>query len=73
MPLTKSRNGEVVDKNVLRLCIQSIVDQGMQLAKPVNDGVDVKWVGDKNIADYEIEFEAPFLERTKQEYEAKAR
>ena len=71
--ISKSRNGEVVDKNVMRLCIQSFVDQGMQLAKPVNDGKEVRWVGDKNLALYEEEFESDFLKRTKAEYEAKAR
>jgi len=43
------------------------------LAKPVNDGKEVKWVGDKNLHLYEEEFESPFLQRTKSEYETKAR
>jgi hypothetical protein len=33
----------------------------------------VKWVGDKNLTLYEEEFEAHFLQRSKAEYEAKAR
>jgi hypothetical protein len=53
-----SRNGEAVDKNIMRLCIESFVKQGKELGKPEL---------------YQKDFEDHFLKSSQAEYERKAR
>ena len=71
--ISKDRNNEIVERPTLKKAIKCYVDMGLHGAAPdkTADGA-YYWTGDKNLAFYEREFEAPFLTKTKEEFEKKA-
>lgn len=66
--ITRDRNGEQIQKEIVKKSIQVFVDIGLVLPKPMRtrDGLFL-WQGDRNLYVYDEDFEAFFLERTQRE------
>lgn len=72
--ISRDRDNDEINLENLKITLQSYVDMGLDLPKPMkmnNDGGFV-WQGEKNLSVYDTEFETFYLARTKQEYERKA-
>ena len=72
--ITKDRDGELVDWDLLKSSITSFVTMGIinaDIAKNDND-LGFQWKGDKNLNTYENMFEKPLLARSKDEYSMKS-
>lgn len=61
--ITKDRDGQHVDWNLLKSAIQAFVQMGFINADIVKQDDDYVWKGDKNLAVYEAMFEKQFLTR----------
>ena len=68
----KDRDGEVVNKDLLKDIVQSFVLIGMQNAEPKKLVKEFTWGGKQNFQLYEKEFEHHFLANARKEYIAKA-
>ena len=51
--ISKDRNNEIIDKDVLKKSIQCYVDMGLNGAKPMKTNSGFVWQGDKNLTTYE--------------------
>lgn len=69
LQLTKDRKGEVINRETLKKALQCYVDMGLVTPKPMKSGDTFLWQGDKNLTTYDEEFEAPFLQNTKQYFD----
>ena len=72
LQLTKDRKGEVIVRETLKKALQCYVDMGLVTPKPMKSGDTFLWQGDKNLTTYDEEFEAPFLQNTKQHFDQQA-
>ena len=63
--ITKDRRGEIINKEVLKKAIGCYVDMGLVQPKPMKIPTGFQWQGDRNLATYDEEFEAPYLQHTK--------
>ena len=66
--ITRDRNGEQIQKEIVKKSIQVFVDIGLVIPKTMRtrDGLFL-WQGDRNLYVYDEDFEAFFLERTQRE------
>ena len=73
--IRKDREGELVDNNQIRDAIQQFIfmgfDQKVQIKK-FEGSSDLHWVGDKNLARYDDEFEDYFKQTSKEFFAQKA-
>ena len=69
---TKDRNGEVINRDLLRDIVESFVKIGMKNAEPKKRVNGFTWEGTDNLDLYEKEFEHYFLINARQEYQDKA-
>jgi len=69
---TKDRNGEVINRDLLRDIVESFVKIGMKNAEPKKRVNGFTWEGTDNLDLYEKEFEHYFLINARQEYQGKA-
>ncbi len=70
--ITKDRNGEYVDWDLLKRAIAVYVQLGFINAEIVKQDDDYVWKGDKNLSIYEQHFEKPLLHNTEYEYRNKS-
>jgi len=70
--LAKDRNGEQVDRQVLKEAIISFVQVGLQKASTAKEAESFSWKGDRNLHIYDTEFEVQFLAHIKADYERKS-
>lgn len=63
--ITKDRRGEIINKEVLKKAIGCYVDMGLVQPKPMKTPTGFMWQGDRNLATYDEEFEAPYLQHSK--------
>ena len=70
---TKDRNGDIINKDLLRDAVKCFVMQGLIGAKPTKDAFKFTWEGQRSITFYESEFEVQFLHNSRSEYDAKAK
>lgn len=70
--ITKDRNGEKVDLDLLKRCIQTFVQMGFITADIVKVDDDYVWKGEKNLSVYENQFETYLIARSKEEYNMKS-
>ena len=61
--ITKDRNGEQVDWDLLKHCIQAFVQMGFINAEIIKIDDDYVWKGDRNLMTYEKEFEVHLIAR----------
>ena len=69
--ISKDRRREIVDRDTIKALIRIYVVMGLVKPSPAYDRPSGKWswIGEKNLAKYESEFEAHLLKTTKEEYE----
>lgn len=70
--ISKDRNREAVNREILKKVIQCYVDMGLAGAKTMKIEQGFIWQGDKKLDTYEQEFEQSFLTYTREEFEKKA-
>lgn len=70
---TKDRNGDIVDRGLMGRAVNCYVMQGLINATPKKDPSGFLWDGQRSITKYENEFERPFLDKLREEYETKAK
>ena len=70
--ITKDRNGEKVDWDLLKNAINAFVQMGYITADIVKVDDDFVWKGEKNLSIYEKSFEDQLIARSKQEYSNKS-
>jgi hypothetical protein len=70
--ITKDRNGEKVDLDLLKQCIQTFVQMGFITADIVKVDDDYVWKGEKNLSVYEGQFETHLIQKSKEEYNQKS-
>ena len=71
--LTRDRNEEHINRDALKTAIQVYVDLGREgEQKPMRSGNDFYWDGTPNLAYYEQQFEAKYLELTRLTFRQKA-
>ena len=70
--ITKDRDGEKVDYDLLKSCIQTFVQMGFITADIVKQDDDYVWKGEKNLNIYEQNFETHLILRSKEEYSQKS-
>lgn len=70
--ISKDRNGEMVNREILKKVIQCYVDMGLVNARAMNQNQNFIWQGDKKLDIYEQRFEQPFLTYSRKEFEDKA-
>ena len=73
MNFISSRNGEVVDKELMSGVIRCYVMQGFAGAEPKRESANYFWEGWRNLTFYESEFEEQFLNYVTLEYSEKAK
>lgn len=61
--ITKDRDGQQVDWDLLKNCIQSFVQMGFINADIIKQDDDYVWKGDKNLSIYESQFEKFLIQR----------
>lgn len=61
--ITKDRDGQHVDWDLLKQCIQAFVQMGFINADIIKQDNDYIWKGDKNLQIYENNFEKYLLQR----------
>ena len=67
--LTRDRNEELINRDALKTAIQVYVDLGREgEQKPMRTGDQFYWDGTPNLAYYEQQFEAKYLELTRITY-----
>lgn len=59
--LSKDRNGEQVDWDLLKACIQTFVQMGFITADIIKQDDDYVWKGEKNLMIYEQQFETHLI------------
>lgn len=71
--IKRDRNGDAINKEVVKKCIQVFVDMGLIKPKPMKtrEGIFV-WQGDRNLSVYDDHFEAEFLTSTQKESQQSA-
>ena len=67
--ISKDREGNKVDWNLLKNCIQAFVYMGIQKADIVKLQDEFVWKGDKNLSIYETKFEKFLIQKTREEYQ----
>ena len=70
--ISKDRNREAINREVLKKVIQCYVDMGLAGAKTMKIEQGFIWQGDKKLDTYEQEFEQHFLTYSREEFEKKA-
>ena len=71
--IQRDRNDEEINRQALKTAIQVFVDLGKEgEQKPIRRGQDFFWTGIPNLAYYETQFEAKFLDLTIQHCHEKA-
>ena len=71
--ITRDRNSEQVNREVVRKAIQIFFDIGLLKPRPMKTRESAfVWQGDRNLLIYDEDFEARFLRHTMEEYRAKA-
>ncbi len=70
--ITKDREGEYVDWDLLKNSITAFVHLGFINADILKQDDDYVWRGDKNLQVYETNFEREFIERSRNEYSVKS-
>ena len=70
--ITKDRNGEYADWDLLKRAIGVYVQLGFINAEIIKQDDDYVWKGDKNLHIYEMHFEKPLLAHSEKEYLNKA-
>ena len=63
--ITKDRDGQQVDWDLLKNCIQCFVQMGFINADIIKQDDDYVWKGDKNLNQYETKFETFLISRVK--------
>ena len=69
--ITRDRNGEKVDWDLLKNCILAFVQMGFITADIVKQDDDYVWKGEKNLLNYEKLFEDHLISKSKEEYSLK--
>jgi hypothetical protein len=69
---SQDRNGEVIDRYVLKKVIDIFVDMGQKLTKPTRSPSSYFWAGERCLTIYKEHFEATLLQRCTEEYSVKA-
>ena len=69
---TKDRNGDVVDKSLVRRVVRLFIHLGLLDAMPLKSDNGFGWSGKADLEFYKQNFEAPFLVQTVKEYDVKA-
>lgn len=70
--ISKDREGEQVDWDLLKFSIQAFVQMGFINADIIKQDDDYVWKGDKNLVIYENDFEKYLISRSKDEYQHKS-
>jgi cullin 1 len=70
--ITKDRDGEQVDWDLLKSSISAFVQMGYINADIIKSDDEYVWKGDKNLTIYETQFEKQLINRSKDEYQQKS-
>lgn len=72
--ITRDRNGEQVNREAVKKAIQIFFDIGLLKPRPMKTKESAfVWQGDRNLLNYDEDFEAKFLKHTMEEYREKAK
>lgn len=69
---TKDRNGQVVDKDLMRRVVQTYYQLGLVDAEPRKSETSFYWEGTKDLSFYNEQFEKHLIKRALKEYHSKA-
>ena len=70
--ISKDRNREAINREVIKKVIQCYVDMGLAGAKTIKVEAGFIWQGDRKLDTYEAEFEQNFLTYSREEFEKKS-
>lgn len=72
--IAKDRNGEHINRDMVKACIRAFVDIGLEKARPEKPQVGAfYWVGERKLQFYEENFEKDLIAKSAEEFEHKAR